>query len=132
MVIFKFKQKKFEGNLKVRLWAKRLCTRESVKYLGVQIDSNLNWESQVNDLCFKLNRTNGLLFKIRKYVSRKILRSICFAILKHFLSYCCSLFWAQNFGTYHPTAIFQKKAVRIINFQPRNFRTRPSLNKALF
>ena len=51
VVIFKFKQKKFEGDLKVRLWAKRLCTTERVKYLVVQIDSNLNWESQVNDLC---------------------------------------------------------------------------------
>ena len=35
MVIFKSKQKKFEGNLRVRLCDKRLYPTESVKYLGV-------------------------------------------------------------------------------------------------
>ena len=53
---------------------------ESVKYLGVKIDSNLNWLFQVNDLSVKLNRANTLLFKIRKYDSPKTLRSINFAI----------------------------------------------------
>ena len=36
----------------------------------------------VNDLSIKLNRANALLFKMRKYVSLKILRSIYFAILR--------------------------------------------------
>ena len=74
MVIFKSKQKKFEGDLKVRLCGKTLYPTESVKYLGVKIDANLNWQCQVNDLSIKLNRANALLFKIRKYVSPKILR----------------------------------------------------------
>ena len=64
----------FEGNLKVRLCGKRLYPTESVKYLGVKIVENLNWQCQVNDLSIKLNRANALLFKIRKYVSPKILR----------------------------------------------------------
>ena len=44
MVIFKSKQKKFEGDLKVRLCGKRLYQTESVNYLGVKIDVNLNWQ----------------------------------------------------------------------------------------
>ena len=36
MVIFKFKQKKFEGDLKIKLYGKRLYPTESVKYLGVK------------------------------------------------------------------------------------------------
>ena len=98
MVIFKSKQKKFEGDLKVRLCGKRLCPMESVKYLRVKMDANLNWQCQVNDLSVKLNRANVLLFKIRKYVSPKILRSIYFAIFKSHLSYC-SLVWVKNFRT---------------------------------
>ena len=98
MVIFKSKQKKFEGDLKVRLCGKRLYPTESVKYLRVKMDANLNWQCQVNDLSVKLNRANVLLFKIRKYVSPKILRSIYFAIFKSHLSYC-SLVWVQNLRT---------------------------------
>ena len=65
MVIFKSKQKKFEGE--------RLYPTESVKYLGVKIDTNLSWQYHVNDLSIKLNRANALLSKIRKFVRLKIL-----------------------------------------------------------
>ena len=73
MVIFKSKQKKLEGDLKIKLCGKRLYPTESVKYLGVKIDTNLTWQHHINDLSTKLNRANALLFKIRKYVSPKIL-----------------------------------------------------------
>ena len=61
---------------------------------------------------------------MRKYVSLKILRSIYFAIFDSYLSYCC-LVWAQNSSTIQRIVILQKKAVRIINFQPRNSHTSP-------
>ena len=108
MVIFKFKQKKFEGDLKIKLSGKRLYPTESVKYLGVKIDTNLSWQYHVNDLSVKLNRANALLFKMRKYVSCKILRSIYFAIFGSYLSYCC-LVWAQNCSTIQRIVILQKK-----------------------
>ena len=125
MVIFKSKQKKLEGDLKIKLCGKRLYPTESVKYLGVKIDTNLTWQHHINDLSTKLNRANALLFKIRKYVSPKILRSIYFAIFDSHLSYCC-LVWAQNFSSIKRILILQKKkAVRIINLQPRNSHTSP-------
>ena len=92
MVIFKSKQKKLEGDLKIKLCGKRVYPTESVKYLGV-IDANLTWQHHVNDLSIKLNRANALLFKMRKYVSPKILRSINFAIFDSYLS-SCGLVWA--------------------------------------
>ena len=96
----------------------------SFKYLGVKINTNLTCQHHVNDLSIKLNRANALLFKIRKYISPKILSSIYFAIFDSYLSYCC-LVWAQNFSTIQRLVNLQKKAIRIINFQPRNFHTSP-------
>ena len=107
MVIFKSKQKKLEGDLKIKLCGKRLYPTESVKYLGVKIDTNLTWQHHVNDLSIKLNRANALLFKMRKYVSPKILRSIYFAIFDSYLSYCC-LVCAQNCNTIQRIIIFFK------------------------
>ena len=82
MVIFKCNQKKFEGDLKIKLRGKRLYPTESVKYLGVKIDTTFSWQYHVNDLSIKLNRANALLFQMRKYVNLKILRSIYFAIFR--------------------------------------------------
>ena len=98
IVIFKSKQKKFEGDLKMKLCGKRLYPAENVKYLGVKIATNLNWEHHVNDFSIKLNRASALFFKMRKYVSLKILRFIYFAIFDSYLSYYC-LVWAQNSST---------------------------------
>ena len=90
----------------------------------MKIDTNLSWQHHVNDLSIKLNRANALIFKMRKYVSLKILRSIYSAIFDSYLSYCC-LVWAQNCSTIQRVVILQKKAVRIVNFQPRNSHTSP-------
>ena len=128
MVIFKSKQKKLEGDLKIKLFGKRLYPTGSVKYLGVKIDTNLTWQYRVNDLSIKLNRANALLFKMRKYFSPKILRSIYFAIFDSYLSYCC-LVWAQNCSTIQRIVILQKTAIKIIHLQPRNFHTSPLFKK---
>ena len=109
MVIFKSNQKKFKGDLKIKLCGKRLYPTESVKYLDVKIGTTLSWQYHVNDLSIKLNRANALLSKMRKYVSLKILKSIYFAIFDSYLSYCC-LVWAQNRSTIQRILILQKKS----------------------
>ena len=53
-----------------------------------------------------------------------MLRSIYFVIFDSHLSYCC-LVRAQNFSSIKQILILQKKAVRVINFQPRNSHTSP-------
>ena len=50
---------------------------ESAKYLGVKIDANLSWQDRVNYFLIKVNRAYALPFKVRKYVSLKIIKSIC-------------------------------------------------------
>ena len=124
VIIFKSKQKKFESDLKVILCGNILYPTTTVKFLGVKTDVNLSWQCQGNDLHIKLNRANALLFKIRKYVSTKILRSIYFAIFEFHWPYCFPV-WAQNLRIIQRIVILQKKAIRIINFQPRNFHTSP-------
>ena len=113
MVIFKSKQRKFEGDLKIKLCGKRLYPTESVKYLGVKIDTNLSWQYHVNDLSIKLDRANALLSKIRKFVSLKILRSVYFAVFNSYLSYCC-LVWAQNHSTIRRIIILQKRLLELL------------------
>ena len=48
MVIFKSKQKKLEGDLKIKLCGKILYPTECVKYVGLKIDTNLSWQYHVN------------------------------------------------------------------------------------
>ena len=85
MVIFKPKRKKLE--FKDKLNCKKLFQTNSVKYLGIKIDKQLNWRDHINEVTIKLNRANALLFKVREYVSTDILRSIYYAIFDSYLNY---------------------------------------------
>ena len=67
MVIFKSKQKKFEGDFKTRLCAKMLYLKESVQYPGVKIDTKLSWKCQViDDLSIEMTRTYVFLKNNKK------------------------------------------------------------------
>ena len=48
--------------MKIKLYGKIYPT-DSVKYLGVKIDSKLNWKNQVNAIATKLNPTNAMLYQ---------------------------------------------------------------------
>ena len=96
-----------------KLCGKRLYPAESVKYLGVKIDTNLSWQYHVSDLSIKLNRANVLLSKIRKFISLKILQSIYFSISDSYLSYCCFV-WFQNYSTIQHIIILQKSLLELL------------------
>ena len=51
----------------------KLTPEKTVTYLGVEIDENLSWNKQTEILAKKLSRTNGILLKLRYYLSKKTL-----------------------------------------------------------
>ena len=124
------KQKKSEGDLKTKLYGKRLYPTESVKYLGVKINNNLSWKYNFNDIFIKLNRPNTLLFKIGKLDSLNIFRSIYPAIFDSWLSYC-SLGWVQNRSNIQRIFILQKN-LELLIFNEVISMPVPCANKALF
>ena len=46
---------------------------ESTSFLGICIDENLTWKKHINSVCNVLSKKIGLLYRIRHFVSRKIL-----------------------------------------------------------
>ena len=119
LVIFKLKKKKLECPIRTKLSRERLYLSNSIRYLGVKIDENLNWKDHIHDIATKLNRANALLFKIRNYVNFNTLKSIYFAIFDSHINYA-NLIWGQNINSTFRIVTLQKKAIRIINNQPRN------------
>ena len=121
------KQKLFYSNrqeltdvsLKLKLNGKRLYPTNSVKYLGINIDENLNWKQQISDIAIKLNKGNGILSKLRHFIDRKTLKTICHVIFEPHLYYS-SLVWAQNSNSIKRLFVLQKKSLRIKYFLNHN------------
>ena len=98
LVIYKHPRKKIDSSIKSKLSRKRLYPSKSVKYLDIKIDENLNWKQHVNNNAIKLKRASALLYTIRNFVNRHILRIIYFAIFDTHLNYA-NLIWGQNINT---------------------------------
>ena len=120
LVIFKHQRKKIDNEVKIKLSRTRLYPTDSVIYLGIRIDENLNWKHHVSDNAIKLNIANALLFKVRRFPIVNTLKTIYYAIFDSYISYA-NVVWAQNANVVNRVSILQKKTLRIISFQPRDY-----------
>ena len=61
-----------------------------MRYLGIKINENLNWQIHTHDLVSKLNSAISVLSKHRHFVSSAILvRSVYFAMFQFHIAYVC-------------------------------------------
>ncbi|XP_057290925.1 uncharacterized protein LOC130613625 [Hydractinia symbiolongicarpus] len=94
-------------------------SNDTVKYLGITLDSNLSWKSQINITISNLKKSNGALAKARHFVPKCVLRQIYFAIFYSQIQYC-SLVWGQKSSLTRRIEILQNHAIRIISFSTFN------------
>ena len=84
--------------MKIKFNGKRLYPTYSVRYLGVKIDSKLNWNSHVNVITTKSNCANAMLYKVRDFLNSNILKSIYYELFESHMNYAC-IIWGQNIST---------------------------------
>ena len=116
-VIFHAPQKKLEGqNFMLAINNKQLKREFCIRYLGILIDSHLNWKHHVECIVKKIRRSIGILSKLRYYVGLDILLSLYYALIYPFLTYGI-IIWGNTYKTtLQPIYILQKRAMRLITF----------------
>ena len=118
LVIFKSKHKKLTKNLNFRISGQKIIPVHSIKYLGIKLDENLTFQPHINDLSIKLSRSNGMLSKIRHYITYDTLISIYHAIFNSHIRYGCQVWGLTTNQSLKRIVSLQNKAMRIIHFQP--------------
>ena len=84
----------------------------SAKYLGLIIDSNLDYKQHINMLECKVGRAIGILYKLKNTFFQIIMKQLYFALIHPLLLYS-NITWGSTFSTYlHRLQILQNKAVR--------------------
>ncbi len=84
------------------------------KFLGVLIDSNINWKRHIDKVRCKLNKSLYVLYKASNILDAHSLYIIyCSIILPH-LSYCAEIWGGAYSGNLEVITRLQKKAVRTI------------------
>ena len=67
---------------------------DNIKFLGVYIDQHLTWKTHVNFFAAKISKSVGLLYKAKCYLPSKSLRTLYYALIYPYLTYCNSI-WAS-------------------------------------
>ena len=115
LLLFHPSRKPSTFEFKVKINGSRLYPSDSVKYLGIIFDSGFNWGPHISLVCKRLSRANGMLSKLRHYVSRDILISLYYSLFHSHLSYAANV-WALNANATKRVLVLQKKAVRLMTF----------------
>ena len=98
IIIYRPRKKQITKHLNFRISGQRMNTCIDVKYLGITLEENLEWNLDLNLIKSKLNRAVGLLYKIRHYVSKFVLETLCYTIFHSHLKCACQI-WGQRLNT---------------------------------
>ena len=85
IVAFRSPIKQMYKNLDFRLSGQEFEPKRSTRYLGVIIDEYMNTLKQ------KLDRANGILAKLRYYVTADVLKTIYYAFFDSHMKYACHI-----------------------------------------
>ena len=123
-VIFRSSQKRVNYVPKLYINNMRLKQEDSIKYLGIYIDSHLNWKSQVLHIS-KIKRSIGIICKLRCYVTLPILLQLYYSLIYPFLTYGIIIWGNTYMTTLHPLILLQKKTIRLMTFSNFDEHTEP-------
>ena len=94
-----------------------------MKYLGLHLDKYLSWDVQINQLSKKISRANGILSKLRHFVTKQTLISVYYSLFYSHLLYGCPVWSLTKKENLDSITILQKTCMRIINVAPFNSHT---------
>ena len=74
-VIFHPYNKPVKQTITLKLHKNAISEKDSVKYLGIMIDSTLTWQNHIDKISKKIARAIGLLYKITPFVNIKVMKT---------------------------------------------------------
>ena len=89
------------------------CVR-SMKYLGVILDNNLNFNLHIDMISSKLSKSVGILTRVVNYLPSGTMLSLYYSIVHPFLSYCILAYYNAPQYLINRLIVLQKRAIRLI------------------
>ena len=91
---------------------------ESVKFLGVILDSKLSWSEHISFVRCKISKGIGIMCKARKYLSISTLVTLYYCFIYPYITYCVEVWGGANITLLSSIIKLQKCVIRIIVSAP--------------
>ena len=98
---------------------------ESSRFLGVVINSFLNWNDHISLVNSTISKTIGILRYVKNKLPGNILRTLYFTLVNPYYEYCNIVWAVKNTVLLQKLFISPKKVIRIITNSPWGAHTHP-------
>jgi hypothetical protein len=127
-ILFGKKSKvKFSGKLFIN--DQEIERQKSVKFLGVQIDENLDWKSHIVYVVSKISKSIGILYRVRNVLNKRTLGMLYSTLIQPYMLYCIVIWGSAYTNALKPLINIQKRAIRVINFASYTTHSTPLFKK---
>jgi hypothetical protein len=128
-MIIKPQKNKFKNkNFNLHINKVKINETDNIKYLGVTLDSKLNWNLHINNIRNKLARTCGIISKLRHYVHSSTLRTVYFSLFQSCLQYSIINWGRAGKSKLQSVQVIQNRAIRYMSFSSSREHIKPLLN----
>lgn len=124
-----YNNSRINSDITVFLNGTKIKHAERVKYLGMFVDENMKWKSHIEHISTIISRNIGIISRSRFFLRHKHLLLLYNALVLPYLSYCALIWGFSPRSHLHKISVLQKKAVRIIEGQPRLAHSDPLFSK---
>ena len=121
--------KSSDQNLELNIRENELDVVHNTKYLGIQIDSSLDWKEQIKATSAKASRAIGFLKYAKKYLPKTTLKTLYISIVEPHFRYCCSVWGCCGISGINQLQKLQNRAARIITDSSFDAPSRPLIEE---
>ena len=112
---------KTQKTLQIKINNTLVEEKDSTKYLGVFIDTKLNWKTQIQHIKTKLARGIGMIYRIRYFVDEACLLKMYYSFVQSHVNYNLINWSCTKKSFLEPIEKKMKKAIRIISYSKTRF-----------
>ena len=87
---------------------------DSFKFLGIQLDSKLNFRPHINYICSKLSKSAGMLYRASRFLPLSVMINLYYSFIYPYFLYGV-LVWGNSSDIHlNPLVLLQKRIIRTV------------------
>ena len=116
-IIFHPYNKPRKHHITLKINRKAINEKDHIKYLGIIIDSCLNWKQHILIISRKFSRCICILCKLRPFLNTNNLKNLYYSLLYSHLVYAIQVWGSACASEINKIQVLQKRALRIITYK---------------
>ena len=115
-IIFHPYNKPLKQQVTIKINNTAINEKEYIKYLGVLVDSSLNWKHHISILAKKISRAIGIMYKLRPFLPLNVMKNVFDCLIYSQIIYAIEVCGSAVKSEMTKILILQKRVMRIMTF----------------